>query len=93
MRSYLPDAVPLPEIRRALVTKLRHHGDVLLTAPVFSTLKRLAPQMEIGATLAQWGLHSAAMLSAGVMKMASSSVAAVLLVSAGVFQFSSAKSA
>ena len=45
------------------------------------------------ATLAQWGLHSAAMLSAGGMKMASSSVAAVLLVSAGVFQFSSAKSA
>jgi predicted metal-binding membrane protein len=45
------------------------------------------------ATLAQWGLHSAAMLSAGGMKMASSSIAAVLLVSAGVFQFSSAKSA
>src|SRR5436190_8632039 len=49
MRSYLPDAVPLPEIRRVLVTKLRHHGDVLLTAPVFSTLKRLAPQTEIDA--------------------------------------------
>jgi len=45
------------------------------------------------ATLAQWGLHSAAMLSANGMKMASSSVDAVLLVSAGVFQFSSAKSA
>ena len=37
------------EIRRALVTKLRHHGDVLLTSPVFSTLKRAAPQMEIDA--------------------------------------------
>jgi heptosyltransferase-3 len=49
MRSYLPDAVPLAEIRRALVTKLRHHGDVLLTSPVFSTLKRLAPQIEIDA--------------------------------------------
>jgi len=49
MQSYLPDAVPLPEIRRALVTKLRHHGDVLLTSPVFSTLKRLAPQTEIDA--------------------------------------------
>src|SRR6478609_9567881 len=49
MQSYLPDAVPLPEIRRALVTKLRHHGDVLLTSPVFSTLRRLAPQMEIDA--------------------------------------------
>ena len=49
MRSYLPDAVPLAEIRRALVTKLRHHGDVLLTAPVFSTLKRFAPHIEIDA--------------------------------------------
>ena len=49
MPSYLPDAVPLPEIRRALVTKLRHHGDVLLTAPVFSTLGRAAPHVEIDA--------------------------------------------
>jgi heptosyltransferase-3 len=49
MQSYLPDAVPLSEIRRALVTKLRHHGDVLLTSPVFTTLKRLAPQIEIDA--------------------------------------------
>ena len=49
MRSYLQDAVPLPEIRRALVTKLRHHGDVLLASPVFSTLKRLAPRTEIDA--------------------------------------------
>lgn len=45
------------------------------------------------ATLAQWGLHSAAMLSACGMKTASSSVDAVLLVSAGLFQFSSAKAA
>jgi heptosyltransferase-3 len=49
MASYLPDAVPLPEIRRALVTKLRHHGDVLLTSPVYSTLKRAAPHLEIDA--------------------------------------------
>jgi heptosyltransferase-3 len=49
MPSYLPDAVPLPEIHRALVTKLRHHGDVLLTSPVFSTLKRVAPHIEIDA--------------------------------------------
>ena len=47
--SYLSDAVPLPEIRRALVTKLRHHGDVLLAAPVFSTLARAAPHVEIDA--------------------------------------------
>ncbi len=49
MSSYLPDAVPLAELRRALVTKLRQHGDVLLTAPVFSTLKRAAPHIEIDA--------------------------------------------
>jgi heptosyltransferase-3 len=47
--GYLPDAVPLPEVRRALVTKLRHHGDVLLASPVFSTLKRAAPHVEIDA--------------------------------------------
>ena len=33
------DAVPLGECGRALVVKLRHHGDVLLTAPVLSALK------------------------------------------------------
>ena len=49
MSSYLPDAVPLSEVRRALVTKLRHHGDVLLASPVFSTLKRAAPHVEIDA--------------------------------------------
>jgi heptosyltransferase-3 len=49
MASYLPDAVPLPEVRRVLVTKLRHHGDVLLTSPVYATLKRAAPHVEIDA--------------------------------------------
>jgi heptosyltransferase-3 len=33
------DAVPLAECGRALVVKLRHHGDVLLAAPVLSVLK------------------------------------------------------
>src|SRR4051812_28737914 len=33
------DPVPLGECRRALVIKLRHHGDVLLAAPVLSLLK------------------------------------------------------
>ena len=49
MSSSLPDAVPLSEVRRVLVTKLRHHGDVLLTSPVFSTLARAAPLAEIDA--------------------------------------------
>jgi len=41
------DAVPLSECRRALVIKLRHHGDVLLASPVISLLK--ARQMEVDA--------------------------------------------
>jgi heptosyltransferase-3 len=41
--------VPFAEISRALVIKLRHHGDVLLTTPVFSALQRAAPQCEIDA--------------------------------------------
>ncbi|MBI3370414.1 MAG: putative lipopolysaccharide heptosyltransferase III [Betaproteobacteria bacterium] len=45
----LEDAVPLDELRRALVVKLRHHGDVLLASPVFSALKAQAPHLEIDA--------------------------------------------
>jgi heptosyltransferase III len=41
--------VPLDMLRRALVIKLRHHGDVLLTSPVLSVLKTYAPQCEIDA--------------------------------------------
>jgi len=40
---------PLNELRRALVIKLRHHGDVLLASPVLSVLKSRAPQIEIDA--------------------------------------------
>jgi heptosyltransferase-3 len=43
------DAFPLHELRRALVVKLRHHGDVLLASPVLSVLKDRAPQIEIDA--------------------------------------------
>jgi heptosyltransferase-3 len=43
------DAVPLEECRRALVLKLRHHGDVLLCAPVLSVLKSHAPAIEVDA--------------------------------------------
>ncbi|MFO1322679.1 MAG: putative lipopolysaccharide heptosyltransferase III [Burkholderiales bacterium] len=49
MASPLPDPVPLHLVRRALVTKLRHHGDVLLTSPVFTTLARAAPGIEVDA--------------------------------------------
>jgi heptosyltransferase-3 len=43
------DAIDPARIRRVLVIKLRHHGDVLLTSPVFSVLKRAAPHAEIDA--------------------------------------------
>jgi heptosyltransferase-3 len=43
------DAVPLGECSRALVVKLRHHGDVLLAAPVLGVLKAHAPRLEIDA--------------------------------------------
>ncbi len=45
----LRDAVPTGEIRRVLVIKLRHHGDVLLSSPVFSALKAAAPHLDIDA--------------------------------------------
>ncbi|MEO8344868.1 MAG: putative lipopolysaccharide heptosyltransferase III [Betaproteobacteria bacterium] len=49
MSSSLADPVPLPEVHRVLVTKLRHHGDVLLATPVFATLARAIPAAEIDA--------------------------------------------
>ncbi len=45
----LKDAVPLDGLSRALVIKLRHHGDVLLASPVLSVLKAAAPRLEIDA--------------------------------------------
>lgn len=48
--SYGPaDAIEPGKIRRALVIKLRHHGDVLLASPVITALKRHAPQAEVDA--------------------------------------------
>src|SRR5262245_29629662 len=44
-----PDAADLTAIARVLVIKLRHHGDVLLSSPVFSVLRSHAPHLEIDA--------------------------------------------
>ncbi len=49
MRYGPADAVDLTGLRRALVIQLRHHGDVLLTSPVFTVLKNHAPALEIDA--------------------------------------------
>jgi heptosyltransferase III len=43
------DAIDPGALSRALVIKLRHHGDVLLASPVFSVLKNAAPRIEIDA--------------------------------------------
>jgi heptosyltransferase-3 len=45
----LPDAIDPISIRRVLVVKLRHHGDVLLTSPVFTVLKNHIPHAELDA--------------------------------------------
>jgi len=49
MFNPLPDPVDPTAVRRVLVTKLRHHGDVLLASPVFTVLKRALPDAEIDA--------------------------------------------
>ena len=43
------DTLDPSRIRRVLVTKLRHHGDVLLASPVLGTLNRYLPQAQIDA--------------------------------------------
>ncbi|MFA7267864.1 MAG: putative lipopolysaccharide heptosyltransferase III [Sterolibacterium sp.] len=45
----LADAIPLDQMQRVLVVKLRHHGDVLLTSPLFSALKAAVPGITIDA--------------------------------------------
>jgi len=45
----VPDAVNPASVRSVLVTKLRHHGDVLLSSPVFQVLRNRMPQAEIDA--------------------------------------------
>ncbi len=56
----LNDAVPVERLNRALVIKLRHHGDVLLASPVLAVLKAAAPRLEIDALVYD---DTAAMLS------------------------------
>ena len=36
-------------VKRVLVIKMRHHGDVLLTSPLFTQLKKAIPHAEIDA--------------------------------------------
>lgn len=45
----LKDAIDFSAVRRVLVIKLRHHGDVLLSSPVLAVLARHAPHAEVDA--------------------------------------------
>ena len=45
----VPDAIHTASLQRALVVKLRHHGDVLLSSPVFQVLANRAPHARIDA--------------------------------------------
>jgi heptosyltransferase-3 len=45
----LDDAIDLAAVRRTLVIKLRHHGDVLLSSPLFTVLRNRAPHAEVDA--------------------------------------------
>lgn len=49
MDSYLDDKVDFSKVRRVLVIKLQHLGDVLLTSPLFAVLKQRYPHLEIDA--------------------------------------------
>lgn len=45
----LNDAIDFTALRRVLVIKLRHHGDVLLSSPIFHVLKNHHPHLEVDA--------------------------------------------
>ncbi len=49
----LSDAIDPHTVRRVLVIKLRHHGDVLLTTPVFRGLHATLPEVEVDALIYQ----------------------------------------
>lgn len=56
----MKDAVDFSRLKRVLVVKLRHHGDVLLTSPVFTVLKSHYPHLQVDALVYQ---ETAEMLS------------------------------
>ncbi len=49
----IKDAIDFSKIKKILVIKLRHHGDVLLTSPVFQVIKNHHPHIQTDALVYQ----------------------------------------
>ncbi len=47
--EYVADGVDFNQVKRVLIIKLRHHGDVLITSPMYTVLKQQFPHLEIDA--------------------------------------------
>jgi heptosyltransferase-3 len=45
----LSDNIDFAQVKKVLVVKLRHHGDVLLTSPLFQVLKNHHPHLQVDA--------------------------------------------
>ncbi len=47
--EFVTDGVDFNQVKRVLIIKLRHHGDVLITSPMFTVLKDQFPHLEVDA--------------------------------------------
>ena len=47
--EFVADGVDFNQVKRVLIIKLRHHGDVLITSPMFTVLKQQFPHLDIDA--------------------------------------------
>ncbi|WP_020410682.1 putative lipopolysaccharide heptosyltransferase III [Hahella ganghwensis] len=47
--EFVTDGVDFSQVKRVLIIKLRHHGDVLITSPMFTVLKEQFPHLEVDA--------------------------------------------
>ncbi len=82
----LPSAVPMTLLYAAMVRKAERQGTSMTPTVAFvSGYLTMWCLFSVGATVAQWGLHEAALLSP-MMMAKSQELGAVLLIVAGVYQ-------
>ncbi len=87
----LPSVAPMTLLYAGMVRKAERQGTPMApTAAFVSGYVAMWCVFSVGATLAQWGLHEAAMLSP-MMRATSQTLGATLLIGAGVYQLSSWK--